>query len=75
MIREANDILEDFYDDDSFENVFVLHDWSHVSGHSKLMSRLHYKGLDLPDTILINGRGINTKAKVMFLSEKIWTKY
>ena len=64
IIREVEDPMLDFYDVDAFDHVFLVNDWVHRSAMSKLISRLHHKDNDIPDTILVNGIGNNTIYKV-----------
>ncbi len=60
IVREKNDVQKPYYDFDLSEHVIVLNDWFNTTFQSLFVKYTHYSGTveNLPDSILINGRGV-----------------
>jgi L-ascorbate oxidase len=60
IIRESNDVQSPLYDFDLSQHVIILNDWFNETFHSKFIKYIHHIGNfeKLPDSILINGRGV-----------------
>ncbi|KAF5298037.1 hypothetical protein FQR65_LT09848 [Abscondita terminalis] len=55
IIREPNDIHQDLYDYDN--SVLIIKDWFHTLANERFPGRRHTLVGQLPDNILINGKG------------------
>lgn len=64
VVRQAEDPHRGLYDTDLPEHVIMLSDWSHTSVATQFTGRHHSQGDDYARTILVNGKGRNSAAKL-----------
>ncbi|XP_071552768.1 LOW QUALITY PROTEIN: uncharacterized protein [Panulirus ornatus] len=64
VVRRAEDLHAGAYEVDSTSHVLVLHDWIHEPALDKFSGRHHNTRDDYASTILINGKGRNSAAKI-----------
>lgn len=60
IVREANDVHRKLYDFDKSDHVMMFNDWTKEPLATKYQRYLFANGDERIDTILINGRGVNT---------------
>lgn len=63
VVRQEEDPQAETYDVDDFDHILIIQEWFHMTTLDKFIGNLHANKDGLPDTILINGKGRNTRAE------------